>query len=199
MPRLRQAAVVALALLLLGVSLPAAASPSPEPAAPAACPLVIKNGTFEAQGANWTQSGAGSTQLISNFNPHTGKYGAYLGGVIATDHSITQQVSLPNQSHLMLSFWWEEWTQETAPGDLADYLTVNLLNSSGGLLKELAKLGVDPDRPPWDKLSFDLSGYAGQTVRIQFLAHNDGSNPTDFFVDDVSIPACHNYLPTARR
>ena len=78
-------------------------------------------------------------------------------------------------------------------------MTVNLLKADGSLLKEVARLGVDPERPPWERLSVDLSAYAGQTVQLQFLAHNDSTNPTEFFVDDVTIPGCRTYLPSTRR
>lgn len=199
MPQLRRIAAATITLLLLTISPIVAASPSVEPAAPLACPVVVKNGNFEAQGANWTQSGAGSTLLITDLNSRTGDYSAELGGANNTNHSIKQQVVLPKQRPLSLAFWWEQWTQEDAPGDLADYLTVNLLKTDGSLLKELARLGVDPDSPPWERVSYDISAYAGQTVQIQFLAHNDSTNPTRFFVDDVTVPACKAYLPLIRR
>jgi kumamolisin len=199
MPRRRHVAAAALALLILTASLPAAASPRIRPAAPVACGGLVRNGSFETQGANWTQSGAGSAQLITDLNPRTGDYSADLGDVTNTDHSIRQQITLPSRPHLSLTFWWEQWTQESAPGNLADYLSVNLLRTDGSLLKELVSLGADPDRPPWDQLSFSLSAYAGQTLQLQFLAHNDSTNPTEFFVDDVSISACNTYLPLIRR
>lgn len=199
MPQPRRIAVAAIALLLLSISPIVRAAPGAEPAAPLACPVVVKNGDFEAQGANWTQSGAGSTPLVTDLNPRTGLYSAELGGANSTNHSIKQQVVLPGQHPLALAFWWEQWTQEDAPGDFADLLTINLLKTDGSLLKELARLGVDPDLPPWERLSYDISAYAGQTVQIQFLAHNDSTNPTRFFVDDVSVPACKAYLPVIRR
>jgi kumamolisin len=191
---------LACGVLLLGSVLPAAAAPSPAPEAAATCPVVVKNGNFEAApaGANWTQSGANGAQLIDTLNPRTGKYGAYLGDANNANHSIRQTITLPRRP-VILSFWWEQWTQETAPGDAADYLTVSLLKTDGSLLKEVARLGVDPDRPPWERLSFDLSAYAGQTVQLQFLARNDSTNPTAFFIDDVSIPGCRTYLPMSRK
>jgi hypothetical protein len=201
MRRFRQALLaLACGVLLVGSALPAAAAPARATDAAVSCPVVVKNGNFEAApaGANWTQSGANGTPLIDDFNPRTGKYGAYLGDANNTNHSIRQTVTLPRRP-VMLTFWWEQTTQETAPGDFADYMTVSLLKADGSLLKELARLGVDPDRPPWERVSLDLSAYAGQSVQLQFLAHNDGTNPSAFFVDDVSIAGCHTYLPMTRR
>jgi hypothetical protein len=36
----------------------------------------------------------------------------------------------------------------------------------------------------------DLSAFAGQTLIVSFLVETDGSVPTTFRVDDVSIQAC---------
>jgi hypothetical protein len=158
---------------------------------------VVKNGDFEAQGANWTAGGA-TFPLITDLHSRSGNFSAELGGVTNSNHSIKQTVTLPHRP-VLLVFWWEQWTQETAPSDLADYLTVNLLKADGSLLKEVARLGVDPDRPPWERAAYDLSAYAGQTVQLQFVARNDATNPTRFFVDDVNIAACRVYLPLMRR
>ena len=197
MPQSRSAVALFLcALLLMNMSLPVAASAQTQPLA-AGCPVIVKNGNFEAEGANWTQSGAGFA-LITDFNPRAGAYSADLGGVNNADHSIRQTLTLPGGKPLRLSFWWEQSTQETAPGTSADYMTVSLLKVDGSLMEELGRLGADPDQPTWEKVTYDLSAYAGQTVQLQFLAHNDGTNPTRFFVDDVGIPACRAYLPLLR-
>ena len=37
--------------------------------------------------------------------------------------------------------------------------------------------------------SFDISAYKGQTVRINFVGTENGSNQTSFAIDDVSIVA----------
>ena len=202
MPKIRQAVFALFALTLAAALLlsgrPAVAAPAPAPQAAASCPVVVKNGNFEAQSANWTPIGAGGKQLITDFNSRAGNYSADLGGINNTNHSIRQTITLPKRP-VVLTFWWEQWTQETAPTNLNDYLAVNLLRADGSLLTEVARLGVDPDRPPWEQASFDISTFAGQTVQLEFLARNDATNPTQFFVDDVSIPGCRVYLPLTRK
>ncbi len=196
--RLALAALIS-TLLLLVSSVAGFAAPATGPAASDACAELIKNGNFEAGSANWTQEGA--SNLVTTFNPYTGRYSAQLGGANNANHRIRQHITVPANEAVSLRFWWEQWTQETAPGT-SDYLAVNVLNSNGGLIKEMARLGVDPDAPPWAQLTFGLTGYAGQTVQIQFQAVTDATNPTDFFVDDVSVTACtarHSYLPLIRR
>src|SRR4030095_7906882 len=40
----------------------------------------------------------------------------------------------------------------------------------------------------WVNATFNMAPYAGQTVRVEFLAHGDnGGDPTDMFVDDVTL------------
>ena len=203
MPKPRTAALTSLlsALLLVASTLVVIAAPRNLPATPEACSELIINGNFESGGANWTQEGGNGVQLISTFNPRTGQYSADLGGQNTANHSIRQQFTVPPNSIVTLSFWWEQWTQETAPST-KDYLAVNVLGSNGALLTELARLGVDPDRPPWEQLTFSLSAYAGDTVQLQFKGVNDELLPSEFFVDDVSITVCtakHIYLPLIRR
>jgi hypothetical protein len=48
----------------------------------------------------------------------------------------------------------------------------------------------------------DAAPYAGQTIRVYFVASNDQSNPTDFYFDDVSLTACNAprvFLPMITR
>ena len=42
----------------------------------------------------------------------------------------------------------------------------------------------------WRQDGVDLSAYAGKQVLISFLVDTDGSVPTTFRVDDVSLRAC---------
>lgn len=172
-------------------------------AAVVSCPIIVQNGGFEAQplGAGWTQSGAGATQLITNLEPFRGSYSAELGGLPNTDHSIKQQITLPTGGPTRLTFWWEHNTTETAPGAAADYLTISIVDGLGQK-HELDKLGVqppDPVSPPWAQRAYDLSAYRGQTVQLEFQLHNDPTNPTTFYIDEVTIPGCFVYLPLMRR
>lgn len=205
MPKIRLAAVAAVTgvLLLVASSASALAAAGVGPAAPNACSELVKNGDFESEGANWTQEGGNGVPLITTFNPFAGQYSAELGSPDANNlnHRIKQQIVLPANQVISLSFWWEQWTWEAAPGT-QDYLAVNLLNASGDLITELARLGVDPDRPPWEQLTFSLTRYGGQTVQLQFQAVTDSTNPTEFFIDNISVSSCsarRSYLPIVRR
>jgi hypothetical protein len=67
---------------------------------------------------------------------------------------------------------------------------VLLYNDSGVLIRRLWSGRVD-DRAWTEAGSFDLSGYAGQTVRLYFGVFNDGDGAaTGMYVDEVSLVAC---------
>jgi hypothetical protein len=199
MQRSRQAFLaLACGLLLALTALPAGAARRATPDAPASCPVVVKNGDFEAQAANWTQSGA-SFQLITDFNPRTGRYSAELGGVASSKHSITQRLTLPARTPLYLRFWWQQDTEEFAPS-FADKLTILLLNTDGSTRATLGEFGNGEwPPPPWELEVYDISAHAGRTVDLRFEATNDNIDPTRFYIDDVSIPTCGLYLPLTRR
>lgn len=210
MPKWRRAvfaapavALVASLLTLMPAS-PAAAALGNDLAAagvavPATCYTVVKNGGFEDAplGANWTQSGA--SNLISNFAKHSGKYAAYLGGSANTDHSIRQAITLPARRPLRVAFWWSQTTAEPVKTNF-DTLTVRLLSSDG--TTPLATLGVleaDPEMATWELVEYDLSAYSGQTVWLEFRALNGEVWESHFFVDDVKVASCFQYLPTTTR
>ena len=148
---------------------------------------LIVNGGFEINSTPWVLSG-GALRSTGSF-PHTGT--GYLI-VASADNDIGaayQQVSVPTGSALALTFWLNVTSSETTTTTQFDKLFIEVRNTSGTLLSTLATFsnlnkgtaGVYVLRGP-----FTLSGFAGQTVRIQFRATNDVSLPTSFRVDDVS-------------
>ncbi len=196
-PRPALAALVG-AFLLLASSVAGFAAPATQPAAPDACTELVKNGNFESGSANWTQEGA--SNLITTDNPRNGShYSAYLGGVVNSNHSIKQQITIPAGQIVTLRFWMAQNTQEPA-ASLADYLSVRLLNTNGSQLAEVAKYGqqgsdVFVDYEPY---AVNLTAYGGKTVQLQFLAHNDATWQTSSYIDDVSVTDCsarRSYLP----
>ena len=95
-------------------------------------------------------------------------------------------VTIPsNATNANLSFYY--WP---ASNDSSTYgwQEATIINSGGAVLKQLFK-NTTNDRV-WIQLTFDLSSYAGQTIGIQFLDHEDaggGSYYTYMYVDDVSV------------
>ncbi len=64
----------------------------------------------------------------------------------------------------------------------------DVIDSSGNVLQQLFMNTTDDQN--WVQLSFDLSKYAGQTIGIRFLDHEQsggGSYYTYMYVDDVTV------------
>jgi len=173
-------------------------------AAAADCTELIQNGGFEDGDVGWQQTSAGGYDLINNFNPRTGSLGAYLAGYNKADDRLTQQVALPAGT-LTLSAWWSLDTTEAAGA--FDQMTVSLLGPDGvSWLADLVTVDNTAPVGAWDEIVIDLSSYAGQTVTLSFTATTDDTNPSDFYLDDISIVACaasptlwRTYLPITIR
>ena len=184
---------------------PAAASASSsgltQGAAPVVCNGLISDGCFEDRGLGWTERSAHGHALISNFNPHTGKWGAFLGGANNADDVLSQQIDLPSDKIITALAWWASATEE--PGIGFDRMTLSVLRPDGELLRDLWTVDSSAAVNQWDLAEVDLTQYAGQTVRLRFRATTNGSSPTDFYVDDISIMtrsvALRLYLPTVLR
>jgi len=176
------------------------------PNAPAACVEVIQNGGFESGGGvGWQEYSLKDYELVSQFNPRTGEWGAFLGGVNEADDRLSQAVTLPAGANLTLTAWWSLATEEE-PSEPYDTLTISLLRQSdGSVLATLATLDNTAEENIWEQLVFDLSSYAGQNVTISFAAETDISNASDFYLDDTSLWACtstldkHLFLPMILR
>jgi hypothetical protein len=122
--------------------------------------------------------------------PHGGIAYMILNGVDSSSGTLYQTVTIPSATAPALSFWLNITTSEAAGDPVYDRLFIEVRNTAGTLLGTLATFsnqnsgtaGVYVQRGP-----YNLSTWAGQTVRIQFRGTNDVSLPTSFRVDDVSV------------
>jgi hypothetical protein len=157
--------------------------------APATCSELVSDGGFEARGVGWTQSSTGGYNLISDFQPHTGSWGAYLGGTNNADDRLSQQIIVPsNAISVSLSIWWAIATEE--PGIGFDRMTASVLQPNGALLRDLFIVDSSSAVNQWGLAEADLTQYAGQTIVLRFRATTNASSLTDFYVDDVSVISC---------
>lgn len=146
---------------------------------------LIQNGGFENGQSPWTEWSSGGYQLIDTTRPHNGSSSAYLGGYNNAVDLIYQTVTIPSTAtNVTLTFWTYVSTTETSHP--YDYLYSQIRNTSGSVLATLLTLN-DGTATGWVQRSFNLLNYKGQTIQIAFKGTNDSSNPTDFFVDDVSL------------
>jgi Zn-dependent metalloprotease len=151
------------------------------------CTNRIVNPGFETGTTPWTFSG----QVIRSTGsfPHSGTAYAILNGVNSSSGTLFQTVTVQSGCS-NLQFWLNITTSEAAGAAVFDRLFIEVRNTSGTLLATLATFsnqnsgtaGVYVLRGP-----FNLSSFAGQTVRIQFRGTNDITLPTSFRVDDVTL------------
>lgn len=152
------------------------------------CTNQLVNPGFEAGTAPWVASG--QITFSTGTFPHTGTHYVIVNGVNSTTGAIYQTVTVPTSGCSNLSFWLNISTQEAAGDPVFDRLFIEVRNTSGTLLATLATFsnqnsgtaGVYVLRGP-----YNLSAFAGQTVRIQFRGTNDITLPTNFRIDDVSV------------
>ena len=151
------------------------------------CTNALVNPGFETGTTPWTISGQ-VTRSTGSF-PHSGTAYMILNGVNSSSGTLFQTVTVPSGC-TNLSFWLNITTSEAAGASVFDRLFIEVRSTTGTLLATLATFsnqnsgtaGVYVLRGP-----FNLSSFAGQTVRIQFRGTNDITLPTSFRVDDVSL------------
>ncbi|HEY6805513.1 MAG TPA: M36 family metallopeptidase [Pyrinomonadaceae bacterium] len=152
------------------------------------CTNALANPGFETATAPWVVSGQ-VTRSTGTF-PHTGTAYMIINGVNSSTGTLYQTVTVPSNGCSNLSFWLNITTDEAAGAAVFDRLFIEVRSTTGTLLATLATFsnqnsgtaGVYVLRGP-----FNLSSFAGQTVRIQFRGTNDVTLPTSFRVDDVSL------------
>jgi Zn-dependent metalloprotease len=148
---------------------------------------LILNPGFESATAPWVISG--QVTRSTGAYPHSGVAYMIVNGVDSSSGTLYQQVTIPSGG-ANLNFWLNITTSEAAGDPVYDRLFIEVRNTAGTLLGTLATFsnqnsgtaGVYVLRGP-----YNLSTWAGQTVRIQFRGTNDISLPTSFRVDDVSV------------
>jgi Zn-dependent metalloprotease len=151
------------------------------------CSNSIVNPGFETGTTPWVVSGQ-LTRSTGSF-PHSGTAYMIINGVNSSSGTLYQTVTIPSGCS-NLSFWLNITTSEAAGASVFDRLFIEVRNTSGTLLATLATFsnqnsgtaGVYVLRGP-----YNLSSFAGQTVRIQFRGTNDITLPTSFRIDDVSL------------
>ena len=124
--------------------------------------------------------------MISTDQAHSGTFSALVGNVSGGepdgDSSFYQQITVPAAGGT-LSFWHWDYTTDSITFDWQDaYIT----DSSGTILQTIFHQCLDGET--WIQQNVDMAPYAGQTVRIKFLSHQDGfGDDTGMFVDDVTL------------
>jgi bacillopeptidase F (M6 metalloprotease family) len=122
-----------------------------------------------------------------NTNPNTGSYSALLGKASGTepngDSGIKQDASIPAGAHGTLSFWY--WPAST---DVLsnDWQFAQVKDTSFNVLATVFK--INSNSQTWTQVTFDVSQWAGRTIRVVFGVHENGNGKlTSMYVDDVTV------------
>ena len=156
---------------------------------------LISNGSLESGSAGWAMAGNFYADVTHPY-PHTGAGYAYLsqpGGNPGNNlvGSMYQQFTVPAAAtSVTLTYWYNITTTETS-GIPNDVLNVTIQNSSG---QYLAGVGVYSNLNSgtvgvYSEASYDLSSFKGQTIRLNLFGTTNGSYPTTFRIDDLSVVA----------
>jgi hypothetical protein len=143
----------------------------------------ITNPGFESGSTGWSATAAVIGQNGPSEPAHSGTWDAWLDGY-GTSHTdtVSQSVTIPSGcSTYTLSFWLHidtaEWTTTTA----YDKLTVTLGSTTLATYSNLNKAAG------YVQHSFNVSGFAGQTVTLLFKGVEDSSLQTSFVIDDTAL------------
>ena len=149
---------------------------------------LIQNGGFETGTlANWTTGGS-AVPVISTVQKHSGTYSALDGANSGTepngDDFLYQTITIPSSAtKATLTFWYWPATTDTIT---YDWQEAQVQNTSGTMLAQIMK--VCSNAQAWTQVTYDLTSYKGQTIRIYFNDHQDGyGDLTYMYVDDVSV------------
>ncbi|MFG2825825.1 M1 family aminopeptidase [Kitasatospora sp. NPDC048365] len=176
--RCSTALTTALILTAAGAGLTAA----PATAADCTPAQVIANGGFESGTSPWTAS-SGVVDNSTSQAAHSGSWKAWLDGY-GSSHTdtLTQSVTLPaGCTTASLSFWLHVDTAETTTSTAYDKLTAKIGTTTLATYSNLDKAAG------YLKKTFDVSGYAGQTVTLSFTGVEDSGQQTSFVLDDLAL------------
>ena len=155
-------------------------TPPPPPPAPSG----LVNGGFESGATGWSQS---DPAIIStNGRVRTGTWSAWLAGYNGANEQVAQTVTVPSTG-ATLSWAWQLASSEPAGTRAYDLLHARVFSTGGALLGTLVSRSNTSSRGVWLGESASLAPWAGQTVSVRFVATNDSSYASSFYVDDVRL------------
>jgi len=163
-------------------------APPPPPPPPGGSQLLLNPGFESGNNGNWTTTAA-VIDSSTGRPARTGSWKAWLDGYGSTHTDYAyQQVTIPSTAtSATLTFWVRIDTSETTTSIAYDKLSVQILNSSGGLLQTLATYSNLNANNTYVQKSFNVSNYIGQTIRIRFYGTEDVSLQTSFVIDDTAL------------
>ncbi|MGZ5442570.1 MAG: S8 family serine peptidase [Thermoanaerobaculia bacterium] len=149
---------------------------------------LLLNAGFESGAVSWTQT-AGVIDSSTGRPARTGSWKAWLCGYGSshTDY-VYQNVTIPSTAtSATLSFWIRIDSAETTTSIAYDNFSVQISTNGGSTYTTLGTYSNLNKNSTYVQKSFNLSAYAGATVRVRFYATEDSSLQTSFVVDDTAL------------
>jgi Subtilase family/Bacterial pre-peptidase C-terminal domain len=149
-----------------------------------------QNWGFETGNEGWTLSG-GAARVASPAPGH-GSFSIRLGNTTGSTHEATIDLAVPSDAKKSeLTYYWYMTTNEGSFGFGWDPLRTEIRTTAGAVLAVVDNRNDGGLEALWQQWrNIDLTPWAGQTVRIAFMAVNDGSLSTAFWIDDVALETC---------
>ncbi|MCX5555088.1 hydrolase [Streptomyces sp. NBC_00038] len=148
---------------------------------------LLANPGFESGSSSWTAS-SGVITTDTGQAARTGSYKAWLNGYgAAHTDTLSQSVTIPSGCAATLSFYLHVDTAETTTSTAYDTLKAQVLNSSGTVLATLATYSNLNAATGYTQRTFNLAGYAGQTVTVKFTGIEGSTLQTSFVIDDTAL------------
>ena len=146
---------------------------------------------WEASNEGWSLTGT-AARIAAPAGGH-GSTSLRFGNANNTDGEATLDFAVPSDAvEATLTYWWHMTTDEGASGHGWDNFIAELRNTSGTVLSVHDVRNDGWAEGQWmQEQNVDLSGFAGQTVRLTFRGTNDVTLPTRFFIDDAAVTSCN--------
>ncbi|MFT3697516.1 MAG: hypothetical protein QM831_30515 [Kofleriaceae bacterium] len=157
---------------------------------------LLVNGDFEQNTTGWHEVQFDS-ELISNYLPQAGTYGAWLGSYDQTaSDELYQDIAIPaGTTSLVLTGYRLVGTTETSTTNAYDFSHVGLAQTNETAIETALTLSnlnsTTGTTYTAFSHSFAVAGIAGTTVRFKMDSESDISNLTNFFYDTLSLKATH--------
>ncbi|HZY45197.1 MAG TPA: M23 family metallopeptidase [Anaerolineae bacterium] len=166
--------------------------PKREPACVEGQNLLTNSGFEDGVGsAPWVQVRNSTADSIDANWPYSGVYSVWLGGRNLADEEALQSFVVPYYTDgITLTFKRYLTTQETALNTVYDHFEVVLENTVGNEISPQLQFSNLSTKNVWmaESAAFDgAQAWTGQRLRLSIKGMTDGSLPSSFFVDEVSV------------
>jgi hypothetical protein len=150
--------------------------------------MLLNSGFESGNNGNWTVNSTGDINCGGGYQ-RTGTCCAWLAGVNSYTDFIYQDVAVPASAVSASLSLYLKITSAEGTTNPYDYLYIQLRDASNNVLTTLQTLSNvnKTTYATYQPLTFNVLPYAGQTLRVYFLATTDGSNITSFFIDDTAL------------